>query len=570
MTDRSKALALIVAFVAVVFAVRLAGPPNLMDQDQERPAAYILDVVRNGNWIVQRDETGDVTSKPPLYTWLAATTATLQGRLTGFSLYLPCAASVAAVSILLLLFGTREFGFNTGLIASAAFLLSMPALKMVALARTDPLFTLTVTLTAYAAYDAWKRGRNWIWFWFAATAATLTKGPLGLVLGATGLLAAFWENDRPRFPMLLRNHWRGILLYLGIGAGWLLLALWAEGPDVWKKMIGKELVGQVVEGNKPDSGAGRIYLPTFYFITRYLPWSLPTLLALWRILRHWKSESTHPLERFLVIQLLSGILIFSFAGHKRPDLLFPLLPAAALLTGRDLALRLPNLQPLRLVHWFALASTLTATFAAGYYWNLVLRDKLTSEKVADTISMREFAKSITDRVGPDFPLTYVRSPYALQYYLNTMRRRIPVEQAFEALRLPEAVFLVLKGDTRLEDYARTGLPQVHTVAKWPETGEPVVKIVSNYPRLETPARMATYIWPFQVRMDGARLVDAKRGRMTFEPVAPAPTVYVTNQTSTPASLHLRLNVPGAPMEKSGTIGPRETWKLEGKDSALQK
>src|SRR5215831_8557156 len=32
---------------ACIFLLRLLAPPDLLDQDQERPAAYVLDAVRN-------------------------------------------------------------------------------------------------------------------------------------------------------------------------------------------------------------------------------------------------------------------------------------------------------------------------------------------------------------------------------------------------------------------------------------------------------------------------------------------------------------------------------------------
>ncbi len=67
----------------VLFGVRLAGPPDLTDNDQERPSAYVLDVVQNGNWCVQRDAYGEIASKPPL-TWLAGlSTLAPAGRLAG-------------------------------------------------------------------------------------------------------------------------------------------------------------------------------------------------------------------------------------------------------------------------------------------------------------------------------------------------------------------------------------------------------------------------------------------------------------------------------------------------------
>src|ERR1043166_9253093 len=74
---------------ACIFALRLSGPPDLLDHDQERPAAYVLDVIKNGNWIAQRDLSGDISSKPPLYAWLSALTSLACGRVSLFSLYLP-------------------------------------------------------------------------------------------------------------------------------------------------------------------------------------------------------------------------------------------------------------------------------------------------------------------------------------------------------------------------------------------------------------------------------------------------------------------------------------------------
>src|SRR5713226_8175934 len=77
---------LIVSLTAIIlFTLRLTAPPNLLDQDQERPASYVLDVVKNGNWLCQRDLNGEITSKPPLYTWLAALVAMARGQVDEFA-----------------------------------------------------------------------------------------------------------------------------------------------------------------------------------------------------------------------------------------------------------------------------------------------------------------------------------------------------------------------------------------------------------------------------------------------------------------------------------------------------
>src|SRR5439155_1467719 len=74
------------------------------------------------------------------------------------------------------------------------YLLSDVGARQVATARWDGLFALTVTIAALAAFAAWSAGRGWTWFWLAAAVSALTKGPLGVLLAAFGLVAVVWER----------------------------------------------------------------------------------------------------------------------------------------------------------------------------------------------------------------------------------------------------------------------------------------------------------------------------------------------------------------------------------------
>src|SRR5262245_44270290 len=172
----------LVGLPAVLFTLRLVGPSNLLDQDQERPGTYVLDVVKNGNWICQRDLTGDITSKPPLYTWLSALAALAVGRVSLLALYLPGALAAWGTAWLILKSGGRYFGCRAALLGAVAAMLNSAGLKEFGLARTDGVFAFTVTAAALLAHRAWIRGNGWTWFWLAAAAATLTKGPLGVIL----------------------------------------------------------------------------------------------------------------------------------------------------------------------------------------------------------------------------------------------------------------------------------------------------------------------------------------------------------------------------------------------------
>ena len=76
---------LLAAVVVAVFLVAVTGVPNLLD-NEGRLASYVLDALQNGNWLVQHDTLGDIASKPPLLTWLAALATLPAGRMKVFSL----------------------------------------------------------------------------------------------------------------------------------------------------------------------------------------------------------------------------------------------------------------------------------------------------------------------------------------------------------------------------------------------------------------------------------------------------------------------------------------------------
>jgi len=523
-------MAILLAAWAVLFAVRLAAPWNLMDQDQERPTAYVMDVLVNGEWIVQRDQTGAVTSKPPLYTWLAALASLPLGGLSRFSLYLPCALSVLGCMLLMFRLGHRHFGHVAGFLAAMIFLLSMPSLKMLALARTDPLFVFTVFLTATTAWHCWHSGTNWIWFWLAATAATLTKGPLGIVLGAGGLLAALWA---PRSAVGPGATWRpaqhaaGIALLLALAGGWFALAYGRLGSALVDKMIGDELVRQAVAGDKGESPLEGIWLPFVYFLSRFLPWSFLACFAAWRV---WRLPAADPderrFERYLLCQVAAGILVFSFAGHKRPDHIFPLLPAAALLAGREMARLRWLAQPRQCLAVAASASVLVVAAATPYYFFAVGRNKFSVR----TAGMATMAREIMG-VTPDLEITFHDAPYALQYFLGLMRQRASKDQTFRLLtsgfdpvtsrplETAPHVYVATRNPEALRKALGNASPFIHTVLRWPTEGKAFVELLSNKPQLEQADHAEIATGPWRILMRKTRLIRSGPGRLVFRTAA---------------------------------------------------
>jgi hypothetical protein len=474
-------LAAILALIAVsIFVIALSGMPNLMDNEQ-RVAAYVLDAVQNGNWICQRDTTGDIASKPPMYTWIAALATLPFERINRFSLYLPSALATLAVSLIIFRVGRAQFGWQSGFLAAMAYLLSPLADRQVTLPRYDGLFTVPVALGAMAAFQAWLSGRGWTWFWLWAAVATMVKGPLGIVLAAGGLLAVWWEK-RSGTPLRIRGpHWAGIGLFLLICGGWFLLAYRELGDALLAKMVGKELVGHAVGSDTTNFPLAGFYEPAYSFVRFFAPWSVIACLGFWRVWRRPSpDEQTRRFERFLFCWFFVGLLIFSVAAHQRGRLIFPLIPAAALLAGRELAHWVTLWSPER-IRRTALAATAVFLMGTGLYHHVLLRR---STKVQETIGMRDLAGELRRRLGDEFPLYHVDSPFALQFYLNTARRQISTARAAELLSGGAPAVVTVRDFVKL----RNELPPqivLHQIAGWPASKEATVRVVSNVPRPES-------------------------------------------------------------------------------------
>lgn len=436
-------IALCILLVGTIFAIRLAGPLDYEADAQDRNVGYVMDAVWQGHWLVQNDIRDRIMSKPPLHTWLASAFASV-GGINRFTLSLPSALAVLGMTLAVFFVGRRRFGPLAGGLAALAVVLAPMMARHVVLIRTDALFAFSIALAAFAAFRAWERGAGWLLFWLAAAVATLTKGPLGLLLAATGLLAWFWERRTdPALPPLRGRHGPGIALFLALTLGWLLLAYFSYGPKLIDKLIFGELVTQATGLNKDSTPGQNLYKPFLFLTLRFLPFSLFAWFGLWRVYRHPAADpAERRFERFLFCWIAAGLLIFALAAHFRADLLLPLWPAAALLAGRELARLGDRLGRRR----FAVLTTVVAVLiVGGIAWNtLGARKGHASKEERYTQQAVKNARALS-KSGLDVTrLSHLDTPVTLQLHLHTVNAWIDEDEALTRLRSGEPVLLAVE------------------------------------------------------------------------------------------------------------------------------
>ena len=474
---------ILVLITSVLFVIKVVGPSNLLDNDQERPAAYTLDVTANHHWVCQTDQTGDITSKPPLYTWLAAvSTLTLgKGKINLVTLYLPCFLSILGCAFLIYLLGRPVLGWQASAFGAMVLVISPMGMKMVALARTDPLFAFTITLAAVLGYNAWSKGKGWTWFWLAAALSALTKGPLGLLLASGGFLSYFWNKKTLLEQPQIIISWRwllGIILFLIPTLGWFLLAYHVEGEALINKMIKSELVGHAVSSHYGIPGQGFVLAP-LYLISRFLPWSLLGLAECVLIFRKpAENPKERRLERFLLVWIIAGAVILGMGTHQRGDLILPLVPPLSLLAGRFILRWLPvklKENPVYFLRTVGFTGALGLALVMTYNQCIFSKQKVTYR----TKAVEKIASNIIEAKYDLNQLHHYKTPFALQFFLNTMTLETQPEEVALLMRSDTPCLLTVRNLEEFEKLLGEDPPSYRIAYRWYLDDEPIMYLIAN-------------------------------------------------------------------------------------------
>jgi 4-amino-4-deoxy-L-arabinose transferase-like glycosyltransferase len=480
-TAKSRWLMIVLITVwALLFAMRLLGPVDLVTKSQGLTLSYLVDIISNGSWVTAQDNLGDPASKPPLHNWLSVMSVLVFGR-NWFAAALPGALATLATALWLVWWGGRNLGVRTGYAAGFVFLLSQLTVSLLPVVRPDTLFTLCVAVAAGYAFEAWRGDRSWWPFWIWVTLAGLTKGPLGLVLAAAGLTAALvLKSDGERRPRW-DGMWLGLLVFLALNIGWFVAAWLTLGSAFVNEVIVEELVGHAIHNDRGDSLVTTFWQPTAYLLGRFLPWSVLLFWAVPRVIRRPADDlEERALERFLTAWLVVGLALFSFVGHKRADLIAPLVPPAALLVGRQLADWSRDWSRIRMLVTSGLT---TVVLLAGFtYYQHVSRAR--NPLIRLSVAQHAFTEELQVRIPDGDGLVYTtgdRHPqfyYIPQFAYGTLHQLVEVDRALELLSGSEPVWIVAQDAELLMELAeKRGLQPTVLLS-----GDEGVALVSNHPR----------------------------------------------------------------------------------------
>ena len=333
MTDENKSIVhiiLLILLCGVLYFPYLGSTP-FFDKGEPREAMAVQDIVQRGEWLVPLKRATDIPSKPPLFHWSAALTASLTGKLDEATIRFPSALYATLGVLIVYCFGQKLFGRQVAFLAAAILATTLVYADQALSARVDMTLCFVVTLSLvlfYSLYRGFLTNPLWSYVFYALLGiGTLAKGPLGVVLPA--LVIGTFVAVKKRWDLIPKFCFHpGIFLTVLLGAGWYVAAITRGGEGFFDRQILQENL------NRFAGGSGHSHPPYYYLSYLFAlgaPWGFFLPFVLWDAFKQgFRSEDD---ILFLKLWFAAMFVFFSISIGKRPVYLLPLYPALSLLTA---------------------------------------------------------------------------------------------------------------------------------------------------------------------------------------------------------------------------------------------
>lgn len=270
--------------ICCVTLIPFLGLADFHTKGEPREAVVAYSMLESGDWILPRNNGGEIPYKPPFFHWsVAACSAVTGGVVDEFTSRLPSALALMVMTLAGYLFYTRRKGMQTGLLTAFVTLTAFELHRAGANCRVDMVLTALTVCALYLFYRYYERGLRGV-PWLAIllmSCATLTKGPVGSLIPCLAF-GVF---------LLLRgvNFFKafGLLAAWGLASFILPLcwyyAAWLHGGQEFLDLVMEENFGRMTNTMSYDSCVNPWYYNLITLVGGYVPWILLVILSLFSL-----------------------------------------------------------------------------------------------------------------------------------------------------------------------------------------------------------------------------------------------------------------------------------------------
>lgn len=331
--------------VACITIIPFLGLADFHTKGEPREAVVAYSMLDEGNWILPRNNGGEIPYKPPFFHWtVAAASVITGGTVREFSSRLPSALALISMTMIGFLFFLRRKGIGIAMLTSLVTLTAFELHRAGANTRVDMMLTALTVCTLYLFYLWYERGLRGV-PWLAIllmSCATLTKGPVGTIIPCLAFgvfLLCRGINFFKAFAWLAAAGLASFILPLC----W-YYAAYLQGGQEFLDLVMEENFGRMTNTMSYNSCVNPWHYNFVTLIGGYVPWILLVIISLFtlkygrvkgmgdRKVWPWLSEKiskADPVNLFSFICIAVIFIFYCFPQSKRSVYLMPIYPFIA-------------------------------------------------------------------------------------------------------------------------------------------------------------------------------------------------------------------------------------------------
>lgn len=330
--------------ICLITTLPFIGLSEYHTKGEPRESIVSYSMLETGNWILPRNNGGEIPYKPPFFHWsIAAVSALTGGQVTEMTSRLPSAIALIAMTLFGFLFFAKRKGVELALLMAFITLTNFELHRAGLNCRVDMMLTAATVGALYCLYKWYENGLKGV-PWLAIllmSIGTLTKGPVGtiipcLVIGIFLLLRGI--NFFRAF--LLLSAWAILSLILPLC--W-YVAAYQQGGEEFLSLIMEENFGRMTNTMSYNSCVNPWPYNFMTLFAGYVPWTLLAILSLFSLTYHkfsihpaswWKRFATwiknmNPVDLFSFTSIVVIFVFYCIPQSKRSVYLMPIYPFIA-------------------------------------------------------------------------------------------------------------------------------------------------------------------------------------------------------------------------------------------------
>lgn len=289
--------------VLLLAIVPLLPQSDFNTKGEPREAVVAMSMLQQNDWILPRNNGGEIPYKPPMFHWLVAASSVFTGGEVGeFASRFPSAIALVVLAGGTFAFIARRSDSEKGLLSALLLVTSSEVWRAGTNCRVDMLLTLFIVGAIYYIYQWWERGmRNLPWMAILLmSAGTLTKGPVGIILPCLVAGVFMLLRGRRFFEVFIRLCLAGVLALI-LPACW-YAAAWHKGGEEFIALVIDENFGRMTGTMTYDVHSHAWPYNIVMLLAGLLPWTLIFLLALFAIKKkEWREGMQWLRENFATL-----------------------------------------------------------------------------------------------------------------------------------------------------------------------------------------------------------------------------------------------------------------------------